>query len=163
MKTLLKNISLDYGNEWTKINEKARLRKLNYFYPVLEFGNVCMHLHTENAISLIISTNYCSSNDLVQFLSASQLQKSVKKKYCWNLWLRTESNYATSQLHTHWTTLISTSMTMQLANSGILTVSVSFHSRHSLHCGTFVPCCIASPVIIFDNFSDKKIACDKLL
>lgn len=30
-----------------------------------------------------------------------------------------------SQLHTHWTTLISTSMTMQLANSGILTVGVS--------------------------------------
>ena len=93
-------------------------------------------------------------------LSERERKKSVKKKYWWNLCLQTETNYATtSQLHTAFYTA---TMTLQPVNSAILTVCVCCRYM-SFEFSTLAALARNLTVIIFDNFSDKKITLDKLL
>lgn len=179
--TFAKNIARLW--KWVaKINEMPRW-KLNYF------SWVCVQPRSrEQTISLIIvvslalisfncgfGNSSCSSNNNSRSNCTRHTKKHHRKKCEKEILMKfmtTESNYATTQLHTHWTALISTSMTMQLANSGILTTVPSRYlfsllsvCRAELHLHwPHLSLSLSSngSVIIFDNFSDMKIAHDKL-
>lgn len=184
-KTLLKMyrqfMEMSVKDQWN-----AALKIKLFFFFLSRFCLCAEMLYAtieSQAISLIIVVSHALI--LFNFVlghSYSGGSNWVQHKECKKVWKRNideiydfEQNpimQLWSQLHTHWTTLISTSMTMQLANSDILTVgvfvyiffSLSFSSSsNTITCKRTASLAHIGPVIIFDNFSDKKIARDKLL
>lgn len=178
-------ISPVYGNEIVSINRMPPA-KINFFFHnhwqkkyawfhssmclLLLFGKVrvfsssCIHL--SYIIMYLLFACKQSSN------SNNEPKKSVKKKYWWNLWLQSETNYyaTTSQLHMHCTENASHSNDIAIAAckfghiNGVSVLCCHSSIRHVFWVFNISRFCSQlKSVIIFDNFSDKKITLDKLL
>lgn len=168
--------------KWDGRSMESRLRKLNYFSTLI---GISWLVTFATSISLIIfvllwcmfifgvfhafiislgnattkhaqqnTTKKCEKEILMKFMTSNRIQLCNAMQLLY--------------MHCIHTTLISISMTMQLANSAILTgrsvlsASVFWFALFSFSLWN-VSRCSQAAVIIFDNFSDKKITRDKLL
>lgn len=115
---------------------------------IISLGNATIEHAQQN------TTKKCEKEILMKFMTSNRIQLCNAMQLLY--------------MHCIHTTLISISMTMQLANSAILTVrsvlsaSVFWFALFSFSLWN-VSRCSQAAVIIFDNFSDKKITRDKLL
>lgn len=92
------NVSHVYGNhiedQWTTAT------KIKLFFQLRYWCNDFTH-HYKCFFKFIFAWSH-NFRWLWYWQCRTDSKKSVKKKYWWNLWLQTESNYAMPQLHTHW-------------------------------------------------------------
>lgn len=141
-------------------------RKLNYFFTTVLGQSKCKPNDFTHHFFLSFKNSFLY--DLVISVGTSTDNAATARKKVWKRNIDEIYEYEPNpimQCRNYTLTesaLISISMTMQLANSGILTVLVGVFSLlfyvQCLHHNSS-----QAAVIIFDNFSDKKIARDKLL